>query len=430
MKPRTKRQIEVVSYSQGLCDINSYMLDWAKSDCLEHKGYATKTRVICLDCGERFSPELVSRRQAVCPHCGALLKVEHSRKRSDKQEMVLAKAEICGEYQVIRNFELIAYYKEGKVANYFIHEVMQHWIKDDGSREVIALYYNSNCSGWVGELELRNITTGSTYSYYRQRRDIRPDRYHPESCFRPKYIRYGIDCDLRGASFLFLLYELPNNPKVETIIKSKWYELLSFYTGAYSHKLYNYWPSIKICLRNKYKIKDLSMWFDYLELLEHYKKDLHNAFYVCPKNLRKAHDTYMRKKKKDDEKERKEKDKQRLLQLKKEAEKYIKEKSKFFDLKITDGKIVVVVLKSIEEFMLEGEKMHHCVFNNKYYKRENTLILSARIGKKRIETVEVDLKSLKVVQSRGVCNSQTEYHDRIVRLVKSNIGLIRKKIAS
>lgn len=60
------------------------------------------------------------------------------------------------------------------------------------------------------------------------------------------------------------------------------------------------------------------------------------------------------RKKRDDEKERKAKEMQQLLKLKKDAENYIKEKSKFFDLKMSDGKIVVVPLKSLEEFQQEG----------------------------------------------------------------------------
>jgi hypothetical protein len=136
------------------------------------------------------------------------------------------------------------------------------------------------------------------------------------------------------------------------------------------------------------------------------------------------------KKKRDDEKERRERDMQRLLELKEVAQKYIEEKSKFFDLKLSDGKIIVVPLKNIEEFKQEGDIMHHCVFTNEYFKKKDSLILSARIGKKHIETVEVNLKTLQVVQSRGVCNKNTEYHNRIIGLVKQNIGLIRKKLAS
>ena len=171
------------------------------------------------------------------------------------------------------------------------------------------------------------------------------------------------------------------------------------------------------------------MWFDYLDLLKRYHKDLHNAYYVCPTNLKKAHDLYVAKKKRDDEKARKARDMQRLLELKKYAEDYIKEKSKFFDLKLSDGKIVVIPLKSLEEFQQEGEIMHHCVFSNEYFKKKDSLILSARIGSKRIETVEVNLKSFQIVQSRAVCNGTSEYHDCIIRLVEKNMSLIKKRIA-
>ena len=42
-----------------------------------------------------------------------------------------------------------------------------------------------------------------------------------------------------------------------------------------------------------------------------------------------------------------------------------------------------------------------------------------------METVEVSLSRLQVVQSRGACNRNTEYHDRIVRLVNDNMSLVR-----
>mgnify|MGYP000296788918 FL=1 len=51
--------------------------------------------------------------------------------------------------------------------------------------------------------------------------------------------------------------------------------------------------------------------------------------------------------------------------------------------------------------------MHHCVFTNEYYLKADSLILSATIDGKRIETIEVSLKRMEVVQSRGVCNKNT-----------------------
>lgn len=68
--------------------------------------------------------------------------------------------------------------------------------------------------------------------------------------------------------------------------------------------------------------------------------------------------------------------------------------------------------------------MQHCVFTNGYYLKKDSLILSATIEGNRIETVEVSLKTLNVVQSRGVCNSNTEYHNRII----SNMKQIRQRV--
>ena len=74
--------------------------------------------------------------------------------------------------------------------------------------------------------------------------------------------------------------------------------------------------------------------------------------------------------------------------------------------------------------------MHHCVFSNEYYLKADSLILSATIDGKRIETIEISLKTMKVVQSRGVCNKNTEHHDQIVNLVNKNMKLIRSRMAA
>ncbi|EKC68538.1 hypothetical protein OBE_04878, partial [human gut metagenome] len=58
------------------------------------------------------------------------------------------------------------------------------------------------------------------------------------------------------------------------------------------------------------------------------------------------------------------------------------------------------------------------------------LILSATIDGKRIETVEVSLSKLTVVQSRGVCNQNTKHHTRIINLVNRNMSLIQQRIVA
>ncbi|MFC2329370.1 PcfJ domain-containing protein, partial [Prevotella nigrescens] len=76
----------------------------------------------------------------------------------------------------------------------------------------------------------------------------------------------------------------------------------------------------------------------------------------------------------------------------------------------------------------KGVSMRHCVFSNAYYLKEDSLILSATIEGKRIETIEVSLRTLEVVQSRGVCNKNTAYHEQIINLVNANSRLIRQRM--
>lgn len=186
-------------------------------------------------------------------------------------------------------------------------------------------------------------------------------------------------------------------------------------------KIDNYWQSIRICMRNNYKIKDSILWCDYIDFLRILGKDLHNAKYVCPTDLQAEHDRYTHKKAKADARLKLEK------QLKKEEE-YRQAKEMFFGLMFSDGLIDVRVLESVEEIVLEGKAMYHCV--GSYHSKEDSLILSATIDGKRIETVEVSLSKLVVIQCRGVCNKNTKYHSQIINLVESNISQIQERLAA
>ena len=152
---------------------------------------------------------------------------------------------------------------------------------------------------------------------------------------------------------------------------------------------------------------------------------MHNAKYVCLKNLTSEHDRYVKKKRTLLEQERRERNRKKAL----EKEQLFRDlKSKFFGICFTDGLIEIRVLESVDEIMQEGDIMHHCVFSNEYHLMPDSLILSAYIEDKKLETVEVSLSELRVVQSRGLCNENTEYHNRIIQLVSENMPLIQKKL--
>ena len=115
-----------------------------------------------------------------------------------------------------------------------------------------------------------------------------------------------------------------------------------------------------------------------------------------------------------------------MIRIKADIASFIKRIQPFLDLEIKEDDIVIRPLQSVSQFYQEGKAMHHCVYANEYYKKKDCLILSARVAGKRKETIEVNLKTFKVVQSRAVCNKNSEYHDKIIKLMNKNMNLIRQ----
>ena len=88
------------------------------------------------------------------------------------------------------------------------------------------------------------------------------------------------------------------------------------------------------------------------------------------------------------------------------------------------------MLESVQEYIEEGQALHHCVFTNEYHLKEKSLILSASIIGKRIETIELSLKTMEVLQCRSLMNQNTEYNERIVHIVNTNTLLIQEQLRS
>ena len=426
MKPRTKAQFRVVEMSQYVSTIKDEVYDWAKKECLEHRAYATKNNVLCLDCGETFSPTLVSRNKATCPHCKTKVQVKQSRCTTDRQVNYFAVTELVAEYQVVRNFEIIVTYKKGLKANYYIHEILQYWIPPDKKMVMFGKKHHHNwcMDSWGGDMEIRV----EAQSYYGSKYDIYARKYHPSSIVEYDYAKYGIDHNLSGISFLDAIKLLPNNPKAETLLKAKEYSLLAYY-NIKSGTVSFYWNSIKIAMRHKYKIKDASMYFDYLDFLRYFKKDLNSPKYLCPKNLHREHNRLMNKKAEIQRLQELERERQKIIERQENLEKavieYFERNKKFFDLKIKEKNISIKVLESVEEFFEEGTELKHCVYTNEYYAKEDSLILSAKVNKKRTETIEVILSKLQVVQCRGYDNKPTKYNKKILELINKNLPKIR-----
>jgi len=421
MKPTNKLQRRVLELSLNLPRIDSTQEEWAYKKCLKHEGYANKSIAFCLDCGKSFSLDLIKRKRAECPSCQTKLSIENTRKTTGKQVNYFAIAEIVEEFQVIRNFELYAYYKKGEPVRYFLHEILQDWILPTFKKVMVGRNHNVQgyCDSWGGDWSIRK----ENGYYYQNKYEVYPRLYHPKSKFKREYSKYGISYKLQGLTFLQAIKTIPDNPKLETLLKTKQYNLLDR-SYSYGSDIRRFWNSIKICIRNKYKVKDASMWVDYLDLLVYFNKDLRNKKYVCPSNLKKEHDRLVEKKRNITRKQKLQKQRADILKADKL---YQEQKKNFFGLKFSDDQITIQVLESVKDFLDEGELLKHCLFASGYYKKPDSLILSARHAGVPVETIEVSLSKMKIVQSRGKHNQASEHNKRIKKLLKNNLNLINKR---
>lgn len=213
--------------------------------------------------------------------------------------------------------------------------------------------------------------------------------------------------------------EVDKFPFLETIIKQKprIAELLLL------NRMQNEQEVIKLAWKHGYLTEDLdyNQWSDTVSMARQLHYDLHNPLYVCPRNLETAHNLYAQRLNRQALLDQRRREAMRAMSDKQAKERFGKFIKKFLDFCITDGRVTIQPLKSIEEFKEEGEIMHHCVFACGYYKKPDTLILSAQVNGEHTETIEIDLKSFSIVQSRGVCNQPSEYHEEIKSLLLNNM---------
>ena len=422
MKPRTKFQQQVAEASKKLPQITQNQIDWAYQNCIQHYGKKTKKGVVsCLECGHSWTDKEVVKH-CVCPNCNMKISIIETLQRVFKQTEYLCIISICNGFQVLRFFYVDCYAKVGKKAEYFHSEVSQKWIAPNGKFATIAklriMSYYRDVWNFGSKLELRQ--DNRIYS-------VMPTCTYPKKQVIPQLKRYGFKGNFHEIAPFELFQTLLTENKAETLMKIGETKLLQYFAVRGFRNIDKYWASIRICVRNNYKISDVSIWRDYIDLLYFFNKDLHNAKYVCPADLKAEHDRYVKKKQQYIEKQRNEESKIKALE---DEETFKALKSKFFGLYFSDGEIQVRVLESVREIYEEGKVMHHCVFANDYHLKPDSLILSASIEDKKLETIEVSLSQCKVLQSRGVYNKNTDYHNRILKLVTKHIPEIRKRVTA
>ncbi len=424
MKPRTQYQKMVCQSDKGTAPIAKRVIKWAAEELTDHFAYhhPNSLRHTCMDCGHQWTISDAEKKNKtlVCPHCGRRLDVKETRDRTLRQSANFTMLTTRKGFQVLRVALLNTEHRKGEQATSTCREICRYYINGQGKCEVIGLKrtmgpYLDSFSYYAG-MELRN--DNDTFSH------LATFPLYPKMDVIPELERNGFTGDLYGLAPLTMFKSILCDNRYETLLKSGRIDHFRHFI-KHSTDLEVCWNSYKIALRNHYHIGNISLWCDTIRMLHNVGKDIRNAHYVCPTDLQDVHDKLVQKIEEKAERERRAEEMERAA---KSETKFKAMKGKYFGLIFTDGLISVRVLESVEEHRQEGSHMHHCVFGAGYYLKENSLIFSATINGERVETVEFDLKQFRVAQSRGVCNKNTEYHDRIVSLVNSNADAIRQRM--
>lgn len=431
MKQRTRLEKRVVALSEKLKPVSDSQKRWAKKHCFDHNAYMSAGWLWCTECGKYWMDiEAKDGDKTVCPYCQAKLEVKKSRKKRENIETYMTIVDRVEEFQVLRHVHvqrLRGTYNGGETS-YHMMEVCQQWMSAENKELVIAKPMNMSGTAWNWSEKMSLKADRDTW-YGLTRYDINGYVY-PRVKLLPQLVRNGLGKDFHDITPATLVRRLLNNdPWPEILLKNRQFSLLKhwFGRGGYIRQTW----AIKICNRNHYIVKDASMWVDYLELLDYFHLDTHNAHYVCPKNLKAEHDRLLKRKNKLEAERRRRMQEEKKLQdmekMKRNIHKFMEHIRPFLGMEIKDSDLVIRPLESVTQFYAEGKAMHHCVFANEYYARPECLILSARVGGERMETLEVSLNTFEIIQSRAVCNGTSKHHDRIIRLMKENMWMIRNR---
>lgn len=415
MKPRNKTEREVVKLSERIPELSDKQREWAIKTCIsEDDAYKY---------GDRFSRGCF---YLVCTFKG---------------------------WQVLRYFQVRVKFRFQKMVKEKIYfkECMQQWLKD-GEYVFLA---KQRTSGYIvdafsafGKLEVR---THTLWSGLGDPRDIGFDGVYYASV-QDKY-KYALRDFMEKIPCDDIFRSVNANTYNETLMRRDvdMWKMCKCHEAVFDRDKMS---AVKIAVRHgKAAYIYDSLWWDMLDSIMYLKKDVRNPSVVCPENLREAHDKWL---KSADNKKRKVADRMEKLRLiayekrelaylervakaeeenKKKAEAlanvYVARRKQFFDIDIKDGVIDIQVLKSVQEFFEEGKEMGHCVFRNGYYdvnKKPNCLILSAKVNGQRMETIEVNLADVTVVQCQGHGNINSAFHDAILKLIKDNLWQIESRL--
>ena len=484
IKNLTKTQVEIEGLAGRVPKLTDKQKEWAMKNYAYVIGILgnAERECVCPNChGPLDIPESKEDDTHKCPYCGAKLAVRRyydSRglqwfangvMKDYHKERFFQVMSVVGDWQVTRLFymERLCYVRRNNTPWTF-YEVCQAW----NSPKVGTTHFRSlpkkgiGCSWAYNPYSLhtwRLECTDPDNNYYNKYiecdNELEARRAGSQNYFNTDNIcpigktisksfkRMGLNAtafkSIKNLTAIGAMERLSGKnykPMYETLLKGKDYAVFDHITERSSEdRAIAYFTAVKICKRNKYDYKsNITEWLDLMSFVIKRGLDYHNPHYVCPADIHAEHNHYLELERREEERREEQRRRARIERMHEQTKKDMKNKEKvekefvkrremYFGLQIDSDLFTIVPLKSIDEFRYEGTYLDHCVFRCGYYKKESSLILSARDGHNNpIETIEINLNTFTIMQCYGVHDSHSALHDKIVKTMQENMWRVRE----
>lgn len=429
MKPRNKFERMAMELSSKIPPPTKAQQAYAFEHCFSHQIIHRKkdsSQYFCLECGHVWdagdnAEGLVDSVAGVeCPNCHRVMQVNVTRRERSKRDVQTFQImTVAGMFQVTRTFHVRQFTTPGLHAIYEMFEVSQIFQMPGRSPIVVALpRVGLCCYNDIYQYDKQmSIKRETIYSDYR----INATAKYPRMKVLPIIKGNGFCKELVDFNPTSVFEKLMNNPRYETLAKARRFDIWGHLEEGF---ICSHWPQIKMLIRHDYHPKDFGLWHDTVNMAEDLGLDTHSPKYILPKDLKSMHDILVKRVQEKERRERLEKQRAEIERHAKETEAYQKKYTKLLAVCIVRDDITISPLQSYEDFINEGEAMHHCVAT--YWMKKECLILGVKSGEERLATVELSMKDFHIKQCRAACNKVPPRYDEICGLIDSNKKLFIK----
>lgn len=430
MRPMTKEQERIVRWTNQTGAPTPKQIAYAKRHCFEGEILESRGTHFCTACKHVWKDTPTDEREMKCPHCGKTLQIYNRHRKIKRLNYYVV--------MTTRNkMQVLAWYLVTRVVSqtcddFKFKHVGTEWIKQDGkffSVELPRFTMTYRCDQWIhnADMALRKTSTFARY--------IAPSAVYVARVL-PVLKRNGWKAHKLESCIDTLIINLLKSKEFESYFKIGHYGVCydwlcqdcDYRRGIGDKPRLSADQRVMVKLANrKHVVFDTkNKWIDYkdyLKDLQTLNQDIHNPSILFPDNFQEVHQQVsqraLAKRARERVRDRREREIRDMQQKEKRAEvaEWLAQYAACFgDMQLQCCKFTIRPLVSRGDFILEADRMHHCI--ETYYGKRNTLLLSIEHNGKKCETAEINLLGTgRLVQCRGVCNQPSDYHNEIVGIL-------------